>query len=89
MKTIRVKAKHIKEGIKGNPWCCPIALAIKDELRSDARVYVVQERLTIDMSGTIYGCQSQKLPKEAVTFIRRFDKGNQVTEFSFDIKDIK
>ena len=76
MKTIRVTAKHIKEG-KSNCEDCPIVHSLVDAGFKSVKVFgdgmAVIERDYIE------------LPRSARLFINAFDSGKKVKPFSFRI----
>jgi len=88
MKKIEVKAKHIKGGSRCNPWFCPVATAIREQVGLDALVtsidaYVVIPTAT-DVGGFMYNRDVYvSLPRSASRFIRKYDGGGEVKPFNF------
>ena len=80
MKKIRVKQEHIERGIQESPCCCPIALALKEQINTfDSRFVQVLGRF---VSLGYYEKRIQ-LPRSAKRFVRRFDYGYKTKPFNF------
>lgn len=75
---IEVTQKDIDRGKPCDDSMCPIALAIKRQIRRRV-VNVTRSRVNL-AHGRIIG-----LPKEALVFIEWFDDGLPVQPFSFDL----
>ena len=73
---VKVTASHIRRGIRGNPFSCPIALSV----RTKGRVCVDPARMVISFDDVewIYD-----LPQSAERFTYRFDEGKPVEPFVF------
>ena len=81
---IEVTQKDIDEGVQGECQLCPIALAFKRKTKLKH----------VDVSGkyiVLYRRKSNnlhELPKEAQTFIKRFDGEKTVKPFSFELENL-
>lgn len=77
-KLIKVTKAHIAKGNTGNGASCPVALAIRDVVKSDT-VYV-SSSIRYDYKGyyTIVAA-----PARVVKFVAAFDKGKKVKPFNF------
>ena len=78
--TIKVEQEHIDKGKMNECERCPIALAIMSVTGCWAHV----RHYAVDLD-TDHGTMWCLLPKEAIRFIKKFDKGLPVDPFSFDI----
>lgn len=76
---IEVTQQDIDRGDCGNPFNCPIALAIKRVTGEDDRVYVFHEYV-INLNRGYY-----KIPKAAQEFVKSFDNHEAVKPFSFKL----
>ena len=86
---IKVTQKDIEEGYRGSCYDCPIAHAVKREVKPTSHT-----GLNIGATRILHrnGCSwdTYTLPKKAQTFIKRFDGGKPVKPFTFEIeKDLK
>ena len=70
-KLVRVTAEDIANGVAGNPYRCPIALAIKRTFPSENYVGVSRESVTFGIRWL--NSQGVDLPISARKFIQRFD----------------
>lgn len=77
---IHVKRKHIKAGKKGDPYYCPIALAIKELKPNYQHIHVGGCDISYIHKDTEYWLD---LPEEASDFIDNFDEGDKVKPFTF------
>lgn len=77
-KKIHVTALDIKQGVRFNPECCPIALALRRELQMWGEEDICVSRVTIDIEE-----QRIPTPKSALRFIRKFDEKRPVKPFNF------
>lgn len=78
-KLISVKSHHIKEGRKGSPLNCPIALALKEqEIFSDPVVGKDEIHLVRGITFVTY-----RMPRSAKRFIKKFDASKKVNPFNF------
>ena len=81
---IKVTQQDIAKGSRKKCDNCPIARAIKRETKSPVWVnsnhvdYLVKNELVVHL-----------LPKKAITFIKRFDAGETVKPFTFEIEKYK
>lgn len=74
---IQVTSTDISRGKKAKACQCPIGLAAR-------RVF--KERVIVDSDGChLMGGGRYSLPKEAQNFISRFDKGEPVEPFEFEL----
>ena len=71
---VKVTKKHIKCGVKGNEYLCPIARAVR------ALGY---KRVSVDSVSIITRNQTFSVPYQAGDFIWDFDKGQKVRPFTF------
>lgn len=76
---IKVKRRHIKNGLKGCPKRCAVALALEEQT---GRKFIVAETVVKDLGFNLAG----DLPRSAKVFIREFDVGRKVKPFNFRIK---
>ena len=77
---IKITQSDIDNGEGGSCVACPIARAIRRSARSKIKAVRVQKRY-FSLNGRFYD-----LPKEAQTFIMKFDKQGDVKPFEFNIK---
>ena len=75
---IQITPEHLENGCRCDAGSCPLALAIKDELRL-SRVSVGQGRVTF-LNGL-----SRRLPPEAVKFQEDFDAYQYVPLLKFKL----
>lgn len=81
MKTlIKVKRKHIQQGIAGSCKRCPIASALAEQFETSA-IWVNDKYVQVNFV-------SFKLPRSASRFVCRFDDGKKVKPFNFFLKEI-
>ena len=81
---IEVTQKDINKGVQGECQLCPIARAIKRETKTK-HVEVSSKNVVL------YRRKSNNfhpLPKEAQTFIKRFDGERTVKPFSFELENL-
>lgn len=78
---IEVKLHHIEKGVCNSAWSCPIALALLDAKVKSPTVCVQQ--IVIDQGKSF---KRIKTPKKAQTVIKRFDAGESVRPFSFELE---
>lgn len=79
---IHVTSEHIKNGRKGSPSACPIALAI---MKKCYDVYVGTDYLQVKKQPDRY-FTNMRFPKAVKAFIRKFDCGEEVAPFSFTLR---
>lgn len=77
MTQIKVLQHHIDHGVRRNAFHCPIALALKEqfgfaEVSVGMHIYSEKRKL----------CET---PYEAICFIQRFDRMDDVTPIIFDL----
>ena len=82
---IHVTSEHIRHGKKGSPSACSIALAIMEKCYD---VYVATDHLKVKKQPDRYFTDMQ-LPKAVKAFISKFDCGEEVSSFSFILRDRK
>jgi hypothetical protein len=79
MTKIDVTKQDIDGGRRGNPFCCPIAIAMHRVLEiSPPQCPVFPSEMKI-------GWRNIPLPNEAKKFVDRFDAGLDVEPFSFEV----
>lgn len=81
--TVNVTQKHIDEGWPRVCGKCPIALALKENAWTQP---MVTHKQIWDCYN--YGKTISNLPPEACEFIEKFDKGEKVEPFSFEISHV-
>lgn len=79
MKSIKISIapRHIRCGTKGSMESCPIALAIKEALLTD--------NVKVDGSGIFINERKYEVDKKDLRFIERFDNGERVSPYSFEL----
>lgn len=80
---IRIQKKDIRHGEPNNTQRCPIALAAKRSIDQAFGVDVTKDKIFLRIRDQ--GSIEAALPKGAQTFIRRFDKGEAVVPFAFEV----
>lgn len=80
---IEVKDCHIKAGIKGNCFDCPVALALKEQIEDVESVNVRAEIIKWHVHGKYFW---QLTNDETAYFVERFDNDLEVHPFTFDLK---
>ncbi len=81
---IKVTAEDIKRGIADSCWNCPIALAAN---RLDKNMSKWNKTRVTETQIIIPGKKKQDLPSTAKDFIERFDLGEKVEPFTFEIEE--
>lgn len=79
---IKITENHIKKGKPANTYCCPIALALKENGYEDptvgaSKAYAVKDGNMISL----------KLSDSAIRFIKKFDKNEKVEPFEFEFEE--
>lgn len=83
-KTIKITNKNILEGEKANPQNCAIARAIKNKMRKEIEeVSVLPTQITLKIDNKMFVAP---MPKEGISFIKRFDRGLSVNPFELSLK---
>ena len=82
---ISVKREHIDNGVALSSTCCPIALACKDAGLKNVWINPLSIHYCLDDSVCPLFVNRVTLPVEVIKFIARFDAGEYVTMFSFDL----
>ena len=82
--TINVTENDIKYGIKQNNNCCPIARAIKRKFKTQ-HVAVCYQDIGILKNDSLQADNFFHLDKEILNFMKKFDKGEQVKPFKFEL----
>lgn len=84
-KKISVTQKDIDMGVQESCTNCPAAIACKREGLSDVRVFgdVVSYSNGKDYFHGEFKCNDAKVPRSLLRFIKRFDAGKPVRQFSF------
>lgn len=89
-KTITVTAEDISQGVPGNCFSCPVALAMERAYGNDccgANVYSSLDGIRVEVFG-----QSTPAPPEVIQFVLEFDKAKKLKRpkfqpFTFDLPD--
>jgi hypothetical protein len=82
---VKVTKQHIAEGVPGQSYFCPIALAVKSKLGLKKWVYVSGHSINIaPQNGQAE--KEFKLTKKMIKFIDSFDIGKPVKPFEFTLK---
>jgi hypothetical protein len=78
MMKIKVTRRHIFEGVQGSWDSCPIALALRDELGVT----------NLEVGNGVIRCGKKKfkMSNSADTFVGKFDEGEPVKPFTFELK---
>lgn len=76
---VTIKRKHIRNGQPNSPDYCPIAIALNEKFGGNAKVN--EDNLLL------FGLNFH-LPADAQYFIKRFDNGDPVKPFSFELKTL-
>lgn len=85
MTTINVTQQHIDKGCRIQASNCPIALAIDELLKEPLQAWVCQSNIGIGAEGEERFRYQENTPESAKEFITRFDAGEPVEPFSFDL----
>lgn len=87
MTKINVTAEHIENGKTSDCCLCPLALAIKSVVNDAVIVMVGTTAVTLDgpACGSSPGYHTEYLPTAARFFVSQFDKGFEVSPFSFEL----
>lgn len=90
--TVNVTSDDIKNGVRKDPRCCPIARAVNRTLDIEDGVevyefYIQTDDYTITGYGDIHR-EIYALPKNAVEFICDFDSSKPVEPFEFTAQRI-
>lgn len=80
LKAIKVEQKHIDGGERSNPFDCPVARAIKEQLQLDEVKVVGAVSFFAGDSHYVI-----ELPEAAFLFLHKFDHEDPVTPFEFDL----
>jgi hypothetical protein len=83
-KKISITEKNILEGEKANPQNCPIARALKEQVRGKiTAISVLPSHVAFSKKGISYFAE---MPKQGLSFIKRFDEGKSVNKLSLSLK---
>ena len=82
---IHVTSEHIRDGEKGSSSACPIALAIMEKCYD---VRVSSDCLQVKKQPEGYFTYMH-FPKSVKAFVSKFDCGEEVSPFSFILRDSK
>lgn len=74
---ISVTRAHIRDGVPHSECNCPIALALKDALITDS--------VAVSRSGIRVNNTSFEVDKKDLKFMERFDGGQRVHPYSFEL----
>jgi hypothetical protein len=81
---VPVKSRHIKAGIHGDPYRCPLALAIADAMRRTRNVEIRDTSIVIkDEKGRTYAARPRR---DDLDWIRRFDCGVLTSEWIIELR---
>ena len=83
--TITVSAEDIRCGIPNEPCRCPIALATR-RVNPSLQVVVSTKDVSLMSSFADLSYKCYDLPAEAKEFVRKFDVGDDVQPFSFELE---
>lgn len=75
---ISITRAHIRDGVRGSKCDCPIALALKDSL--------ITTNVHVDGGGLWVNGLSFEVDKRDMRFMHRFDDGQRVLPYSFELK---
>lgn len=78
---IKVTQEHIDEGFPGEADSCPVALAIQQKT-GDLHATVNAKCIFFRYRSKD---KTRKTPKKVVNFIKKFDSGDKVKPFSFEL----
>ena len=86
--TIHVTQEHIDKGALSNSCKCPVALALQEVLQK--QVFVCQTvaatyRIEASDLSSIGQYDDYGLPQSVADFVRRFDAGQDVEPFTFEL----
>lgn len=83
---LKITNSNIKKGIMADPNNCPIANAIKKQIKGLAFVSVLADRAFVGVkNGKKTTTFNSKLSKEASSFVKSFDRGLAVCPFKFEL----
>ena len=90
--SVKVTRKHINKGMRYNSQCCPIALALKEQIKLNDKEYwlVVGDEASVciktgKISYSIKRIKQYYLPLAAQIFINTFDRGKSVKPITFEL----
>ena len=81
--TVTITNDHIQRGMKSNAKYCPIAIAL-----SELYPHRMNKIRVTNGNVTITGVDFYSLPFTAYEFINKFDAGETVNPFSFEIEGL-
>ena len=80
----KITGKNILEGEKANPQNCAIARSIKSKMKNKIEeVSVLPSHVTLKIDEKIFVA---KMPEQAASFIKKFDRGLAVNPFKLNLK---
>jgi len=83
---LNITKSNIKNGTIADPSNCPIANSIKDKVRGLIYVSVLADYAFVGIKrGKKTAQYKAPLAKEANTFVKSFDRGNNVKPFNFEL----
>lgn len=91
-KKIHVSQKHIAQGRRHDPWKCPVALAVREELNAPINLKVsvgLWHILKYDDINIVSGRWSSATaytPRSVARFIKKYDKKEKVQPFNFILR---
>lgn len=74
---INVTKDHIRRGVRGSACDCPIALALKQTL--------ITHNVSVSSTAIVVNNIGFSVDKKDLRFIERFDAGQPVRPYSFDL----
>jgi hypothetical protein len=80
---LKVTEKHIREGVKGDPSCCPIAKAILEQYPEYHEVRVGMYSVELIQKGVTV---NEIYHPDLEDFVDSFDMGEQVEPFEVDFR---
>ena len=88
MKKLHVKVEdyHIKTGTPRVNCACPISLAVTPLLPAGSKAIIGDDWWAIETGFSRKDGPFMLLPKVAVEFVEKFDKGKKVEPFEFDLE---
>ena len=78
---VRVTQEHINGGTRNDCGCCPVALALIDMLYECVRVDATHIEIRIGTS-----VRGFLTPLEVAIFVRKYDGGEEVEPFEFELE---
>ena len=83
--TITVTATHIRIAEPGNPYFCPVNLALRDAGLKRVKVTRCTIRYSHNRARMLPGIRKE-LPKKAQDFLFKYDTNQEVKPFQFELE---